>query len=353
MPLPPFVGSPEVEALAEALFAPMLGRPLELVPATPQNDAAVVPAEPAVPAAKRRRRRSGRGTRPAAVAAAPAPEPVDEPAAVPDEGDEEAWERTHLERTMFELAVEHAAAAERCAKTTPPDRQCERTNSLLAILMSYFALEAFISMVGTDRLGGRYRYYDRMTPEGKWVEVTRLAGKTGETFSESGREMRGLSTLRSWRNMLTHYKGEYEEVERSDRGGETRTEALLSAENAVRAVEIARMMYRAFYDFDRRSAPRHLIWLNDRPFGPAPHEHERAPARTAPEPAVGKVRTPPAPRAVVHRAKATGNAPSDPTAAPAAPAPSATAGPSATTRRRRGRRRGRGGAAAPKPDTAP
>ena len=246
---------------------------------------------------------------------------------------------------MFELAVEHAAAAERCANASPPDRQCERTNALLAILMSYFALEAFISMVGTDRLAGRYRYYDRMTPEGKWVEVTRLAGKTGETFSESGREMRGLSTLRSWRNMLTHYKGEYEEVERSDRGGETRTEALLSAENAVRAVEIARTMYRAFYDFDRRSAPRQLIWLNDRPYGPSARETERAPVRTQPEPAAIKAPAPPVHRAVAHRAKASEAAP----VAPVAP----HAAPSGTARRRRGRRRGRGGQATPKTETTP
>ncbi|HLN11723.1 MAG TPA: hypothetical protein VK587_00955 [bacterium] len=346
MPLPPFVSSPEVEALAEALFAPMLGRPLDVVAAEPQPEAA-----PAVPTPKRRRRRSGRANRPAAAAVpAPAAERADEPVDTPEEGDEEAWERTHLEQTMYELAREHAAAAERCAKASPPDRQCERTNALLAILMSYFALEAFISMVGTDRLAGRYRYYDRMTPEGKWVEVTRLAGKTGETFSESGREMRGLSTLRSWRNMLTHYKGEYEEVERSDRGGETRTEALLSAENAARAVEIARTMYRAFYDFDRRSAPRQLIWLNDRPYGPSARETERAPARTQPEPAAVKAPAPPAHRAVARRTKAPEAAP----AAPVAPHPApAAAVPSGTARRRRGRRRGRGGQATPKTETTP
>jgi len=152
----------------------------------------------------------------------PEPEP-----ALPAEHGEEAWERTHLEQTMFELARAHAAEAERFARSPVPDRQGERTQALVAILMSYFALEAFISMVGTDRLGSRYRYYDRMSPEGKWFEVTRLASKTGKTFAEEGREMRALSTLRSWRNMLTHYKGEYEEVERSHRGGETRTVALL------------------------------------------------------------------------------------------------------------------------------
>ena len=165
---------------------------------------------------------------------------------------------------MFALAREHAEAAARCARQTPPDRQGERTHSLLAVLMSFLALEAFINMVGSDRLGPRYRYYDRMPPEGKWAEVTRLVSKTGKTFDEEGPEMRALGTLRTWRNMLTHYKGEYEDVQQSGRGGGTRIETLLSAENANRAVEIARMLYSAFYEFDRRSAPRQFLWLDDR-----------------------------------------------------------------------------------------
>ncbi len=166
---------------------------------------------------------------------------------------------------MFALAREHAEAAARCAHSNPPDQQAEQTHSLVAVLMSFLALEAFINMVGADRLGGRYRYYDRMPPEGKWAEVTRLVSKTGKTFDEDGPEMRALSTLRTWRNMLTHYKGEYEDVQQPGRGGGTRIEALLSAENAATAVETARMLHRAFYEFDRRSSPRQFVWLEDRP----------------------------------------------------------------------------------------
>lgn len=197
---------------------------------------------------------------------------------------------------MFQLARERAEAAARCARGSPPDRQGEQTHSLVALLMSYFALEAFINMVGGDRLGERYRHYDRMSPEGKWVEVTRLVSKTGKTFDEDGPELRALSMLRTWRNMLTHYKGEYEDVQQSGRGGETRIEALLSAENAARAVEIARALHRAFYELDRRSAPRQFIWLDDRPHqgrgkgrpltAPEPSSPPSAPvpaARTAPE----------------------------------------------------------------------
>src|SRR5712692_600578 len=141
---------------------------------------------------------------------------------------EQAWERTHLEQTMFALAREHADAAARCARTSPPNREGEQTHSLVALLMSFLALEAFINMIGADRLGSRYRHYDRMSPEGKWMEVTRLVSKTGKTFDEDGEELRALSTLRTWRNMLTHYKGEYEDVQQAGRGGETRIEALLS-----------------------------------------------------------------------------------------------------------------------------
>lgn len=180
------------------------------------------------------------------------------------------WERTHLEQTMFALAREHANAAARSAHSNPPEQQAEQTHSLVAVLMSFLALEAFINMVGADRLGGRFRYYDRMPPEGKWAEVTRLVSKTGKTFDEDGPEMRALSTLRTWRNMLTHYKGEYEDIQQPGRGGETRIEALLSAENAARAVETARMLHRAFYEFDRRSPPRQFIWLDDRPKAPVP-----------------------------------------------------------------------------------
>lgn len=194
------------------------------------------------------------------------------------------WERTHLEQAMFRLAREHADAAAQCARASPPDRQGEQTHSLLAVLMSYFALEAFINMIGGDRLGSRYRYYDRMSPEGKWVEVTRLVSKTGKTFNEDGEEMRALSTLRTWRNALTHFKGVYEDVQQSGRGGETRIEAMLSAENAARAVEIAQMLYRAFYEFDRRSPPRQFMWLDDTPH-PGRARASRRPAPAVEEPA--------------------------------------------------------------------
>lgn len=217
---------------------------------------------------------------------------------------------------MFRLAREHADAAARAAHATPPDRQSEQTHSLVAVLMSYFALEAFINMIGADRLGSRYRYYDRMPPEGKWIEVARLVSKTGKTFAEDGEEMRALSTLRTWRNALTHFKGEYEDVQRSGRGGETRTEAMLSSENAARAVEIARKLYRTFYEFDRRSPPREFIWLDDRPHA--------ARMRTSPGPTVA--RAPAAAEETGHKA-----APEHPAALP-------NAAPVSRRRRRRRRR---------------
>jgi hypothetical protein len=187
---------------------------------------------------------------------------------------------------MFTLARDRAEAAARSARAVPPDRAGEQTDSLVSILMSFLALEAFINMVGGDRLGSRYRYYDRMSLEGKWLEVTRLATKQGKTFDEDSEEMRALATLRNWRNTLTHYKGEYEEIQQGNRGGETRIEALLSAENAARALEIARTLYRAFYTWDRRSPPRQFIWLDDRPHRPqgaAPPPHPK-PAQAAPPP---------------------------------------------------------------------
>ena len=145
---------------------------------------------------------------------------------------------------MFRLAREHAEAAARCAAGTPPDREGERTHALVGVLMAYFAVEAFINMVGQDRLGGRFRHYDRMSPEGKWLEVTRLVSKTGRTFSDDGKELSALSALRSWRNMLTHYKGRYEDTQEA---GETQVDALLDADHAKQAVDTATMLYRAFY----------------------------------------------------------------------------------------------------------
>src|SRR5207245_2471358 len=114
---------------------------------------------------------------------------------------EQVWERAHLEQMMFALARDHAEAAARCARATPPDREGEQTHSLVSLLMSFLALEAFINMVGGDRLGSRYRHYDRMSPEGKWQEVTRLVSKTGRTFAEDGKDLRALSTLRIGRNL--------------------------------------------------------------------------------------------------------------------------------------------------------
>jgi hypothetical protein len=190
---------------------------------------------------------------------------------------DEAWDRTHLEQMMFRLAREHADSAARAASATPPDREGERTHSLLGVLMAYFAVEAFINMVGQDRLGARFKHYDRMSPEGKWLEVTRLTSKTGRTFEEEGKELAALSRLRSWRNMLTHYKGRYEDTQA---GRETQVDALLCAENAKQAVDTATMLYRSFYELDRRSPPRQFVWLDDR----TPVKVSRASPQTA-EPA--------------------------------------------------------------------
>lgn len=216
---------------------------------------------------------------------------------------------------MFRLAREHAEAAARCAAGTAPDREGERTHALVGVLMAYFAVEAFINMVGQDRLGGRFRHYDRMSPEGKWLEVTRLVSKTGRTFSDDGKELSALSTLRSWRNMLTHYKGRYEDTQEA---GETQVDALLDADHAKQAVDTATMLYRAFYELDRRSPPRQFVWLDDRaPPGP------KAPTRkTAPRPSA-----PP------------------PVASPAHPTPAVAAQPARRRRRRGGRRRGGAGGA--------
>src|SRR2546426_625786 len=72
------------------------------------------------------------------------------PAAGGDAG-EQVWERAHLEQMMFALARDHAEAAARCARATPPDREGEQTHSLVSLLMSFLALEAFINMVGAGR----------------------------------------------------------------------------------------------------------------------------------------------------------------------------------------------------------
>ncbi len=237
---------------------------------------------------------------------------------------------------MFQLAREHAEAAARSARLSPPDRPGEQTHSLVAVLMSYFALEAFINMAGADRLGDRFRHYDRMTPEGKWVEVTRLVSKTGKTFPEEGSEVRALSALRTWRNTLTHYKGEYEDVQQSGRGGETRIEALLSAENAARAVEIARSLHRAFYELDRRSPPRQFIWLDDRP--------HRAGEKNTPDTSPRRTAASPSPGAVSRRPvqSAASGTPAPSAAQPSGPAPDAgprSEGTAPRSRRRRRRRR--------------
>jgi hypothetical protein len=187
---------------------------------------------------------------------------------------------------MFRLAREHAEAAARCAAGRPPDREGERTHALVGVLMAYFAVEAFINMVGQDRLGGRFRHYDRMSPEGKWLEVTRLVSKTGRTFSDEGKELSALSTLRSWRNMLTHYKGRYEDTQEA---GETQVDALLDADHAKQAVETATMLYRAFYELDRRSPPRQFVWLDDRaPPGPKAPARRGPAAPSTPPPAVAR-----------------------------------------------------------------
>lgn len=252
--------------------------------------------------------------------------------------EEQAWERTHLEQMMFRLAREHAEAAARSAAASPPDREGERTHSLLSVLMAYFAVEAFINMVGQDRLGGRFRHYDRMSPEGKWLEVTRLASKTGRTFDENGKELSALSTLRSWRNRLTHYKGRYEDTQA---GGETQVDALLSAANGKQAVDTASMLYRAFYELDRRSAPRQFVWLDDRAAA-----RPAGGAKPVTPPVVPRARRPVAPSArpaVTSPARPTATPPARPTvtppAGPVASVPEVQA--ASSQRRRRGRRGGR------------
>ena len=181
--------------------------------------------------------------------------------------------RSDLEIFMFRHALINANEASKYkGATTPDDMQKELEHSMIAILMSHLCLEAYINRIGVLRLAMHpekerqtlWESLERANPQSKWVIITKLATKTGQTFVKSEEPLKSFEWLMELRNYIVHYRGlPKKSVGMRGPYPITEAQAKLSADNAKKAVDIVKKMIVKFHELDQSTYPQWLKGTNN------------------------------------------------------------------------------------------
>jgi hypothetical protein len=182
---------------------------------------------------------------------------------------------------MFKIAKENCKEAQKYKDTCNPDDMTkELKHSTLAILMSYFCLEAYINWIGYDKLGRSpdlekqekwiglrgdetKGYKHAASTSKKWLDIAKEVTKTNEVFNKKSKLWKSFEDLTYLRNFIVHYK----EVPRPQdprskwRCGKyplTEAQKKINPCEAKKAVETTEKMIRKLNRFMQAEAPRFL-----------------------------------------------------------------------------------------------
>jgi hypothetical protein len=181
--------------------------------------------------------------------------------------------RTGVEMKLYDLACQHAAAAQAACKSG--NHEEELSSSIQAIILAAACMEAFINQEAISVLGPHdFDKYDsghidahckllsekRGYPslEDKWCEITeRISNKT---FDKGKQPFQGFHELVELRNKVLHYKGisaqpvlsPWQGVERSV----TPERGKLTAELAQNVVNSIRGMLQEYHIFCGKQLPQ-------------------------------------------------------------------------------------------------
>ena len=118
----------------------------------------------------------------------------------------------------------------------------ERKLSIISILLSVFALEAYINKVGHDSLEDLWGVVERNSLISKWLTFPLIL--TGNTFDKSIQPFSDFKKIKRWRDQLVHYK-KYEHEELVDHPSGVKVPAIYeiaNADNAKLAFNVATNM---------------------------------------------------------------------------------------------------------------
>jgi len=170
---------------------------------------------------------------------------------------------------MYRLAHEHAKKAEEYAKKYSEshdrlDLEREMEHSLQAIILSHAFLEAYLNLIGEERLKESPNISDQILWEiiltlrpgfkKKWSWVVKAI--TGKKLDEvDNRLWSDLGRLNKLRRKIIHYEPE------PLRGVESWEEKNIRSKNAKMAVSVAERMVRKFHELDGSKPPAFLETL--------------------------------------------------------------------------------------------
>lgn len=127
--------------------------------------------------------------------------------------------RTAIEMILYDLACQHAAAAEAACKRG--DHKEELSSSIQTIMLAAACMEGFINQEAIEMLGPEFYRYDKgcidvhckpltqkrgyPSLEDKWCEITE--GISNKQFDKAKQPFQGFHGLVELRNEILHYKG--------------------------------------------------------------------------------------------------------------------------------------------------
>ncbi len=127
--------------------------------------------------------------------------------------------RKEIYMTMWEICREHAETARKASgDDIHVHMNAEIKEAMVSILFAYTCLEAYVNVVGKDRLGPDWLRYEGNSTEAKWIGVSnalasKKSGRPTTVFSKDKEPFRSFLELKTIReDELVHWKAEYGDI---------------------------------------------------------------------------------------------------------------------------------------------
>ena len=166
--------------------------------------------------------------------------------------------RETIEKHLFTIAKEHAQlASENVDREYVPTMQIEMKHSIIAIVMSFTALEALSNdlykrITGNDFNSDEFKKFNN-SPIKKWKKLAKLAYQLknpSEQLCLPSNFTKALNKVRVLRNLIIHYKPKPENIETLRRTTHNHIVSpelvLFTSEEATKAIQSVRMLLKTF-----------------------------------------------------------------------------------------------------------
>ena len=176
--------------------------------------------------------------------------------------------RETIEKHLFTIAKEHAQlASENVDRENVPKMQIEMKHSIIAIVMSFTALEAlsndlYKKITGNDFDSDEFKKFDN-NPIKKWKKLAKLAFRLknpSEQLRLPSNFTKALNEIRILRNQIIHYKPKPENIETLRRTPDNHVVspelAIFTSKEATKAVQTVRTLLKTFEEITGYEVPK-------------------------------------------------------------------------------------------------